>query len=125
MLKRRLVVALALWLLTLGPAWGANTVIKAGNFIYVTFDGATNLDFTTDSTIKLPGGCYLESINVKAAAANNVLTVRHNGAAGIPMFMLKDTVGGTSVMYFNGTFCKPYIKGTEVSNGLSAVFQLK
>jgi hypothetical protein len=125
MLKRGLVVALALWLLTLGPAWGANTVTKAGNFIHITFDGATDLDFSTDSTINLPKGCYLQSINVKAAAANNVMTVRHNGATGVPMFLLKDVQGGSSVMYFNGASCKPYIKGTEVSAGITAVFQLK
>jgi hypothetical protein len=125
MLRRVLVVASALWLLALGPAWGANTITKAGNFIYITFDGATDLDFTTDSTIKLPNGCYLQSINVKAAAANNVLTVRHNGANGIPIFLLKDLQGGTSVMYFGGVSCKPYIKGSEVSAGVAAVFQVK
>jgi hypothetical protein len=125
MLKRGLVAALAMWLLTLGPAWAANTVSKAGNFISITFDGATDLDFSTDSTINLPQGCYLQSINVRAAAANNYLTVRHNGATGVPMFLLKDVQGGSSVMYFNGTFYKPYIKETEVSAGVAAVFQLK
>jgi hypothetical protein len=125
MLKRGLVVAVALWLLTLGPAWGANTVTKAGNFIYIVFDGATDLNFSTDSTINLPQGCCLQSINVKAAAANNVMTVRHNGATGVPLFLLKDAQGGSSVMYFHGASCKPYIKGAEVSAGLAAVFQLK
>jgi hypothetical protein len=124
-MKKGLIVASVLWLLTLGTAWGANTVTKSGNFIYISFDGATDLDFTNDSTINLPQGCYLQSINVKAAAANSVLTVRHNGANGIPIFLLKDLQGGSSVMYFGGVSCKPFIKGSEVSAGVVAVFQLK
>ena len=106
-------------------AWGANSVAKSGRFIHIVFDGSTDLDFSTEPVINVPTGCYLQSINVKANAAADVLTVRHGGASGVPMFLLKDIQGRASVMYFDGVFCKPYIKGTEVSNGVAAVFQIK
>jgi hypothetical protein len=125
MLRKGVVVGLALWMLLLGTAWGANTVTKGGSFIHIIFDGITDLNFSTDPTINLPNGCSLQSINVMANNPNDVLTVRHKGAAGVPMFLLKDVQGGASVMYFNGVFCKPYIKGSEVSTGVAAVFQIK
>ena len=120
-----LLVILTLGFLAPGVAWGANTVAKSGRFIHVVFDGSTDLDFSTDPVINLPTGCYLQSINVRANAAADVLTVRHGGASGAPMFLLKDVQGGASVMYFDGVFCKPYIKGAEVSNGVAVVFQIK
>jgi hypothetical protein len=123
--KKILLVILTLGLLAPGVAWGANSVAKSGRFIHIVFDGSTDLDFATDTVINLPTGCYLQSINVMANAASDVLTVRHGGATGVPMFLLKDVQGGASVMYFDGVFCKPYIKGTEVSNGVAAVFQIK
>jgi hypothetical protein len=123
--KKILLVILTLGRLAPGVAWGANSVAKSGRFIHIVFDGSTDLDFSSDPVINLPTGCYLQSINALANAASDVLTVRHGGATGVPMFLLKDAQGGASVMYFDGVFCKPYIKGTEVSNGVAAVFQIK
>jgi hypothetical protein len=120
-----LLVMLVLGLMMANAAGAANTVTKSGNFVTVVFDGSTDLDFATNATISLPNGCSLHSIMVRSNAANDVVKVRWGSATGTVIFDFKDILGGGGIKYFNGVWCKPYLKGSEVSPNVEVIFQVQ
>ena len=96
------------------PAWAANTTVVDGQFIYVTFDGATAWSIKADA--KLTKGAAIYSISIRPAAAD-AATVRNQAAAGIPIFAYASSTGDALIEYYGGVQASPYVVGNEVTNG--------
>ncbi len=120
-MKRLIVIAI---LLVLPLSAGAvNSISKDGNFINVTFDGATDFDMCA----------YLGSQNVTlyaitqdAVAANDTLTVRHGSTSGIRIYgPFKDITGGGLIRYYKPRVVKPFVLGTEATAGSKATFEVE
>ena len=93
----------------------SNTVVRTGNNIDVTFDGATALDFATDTTIDLPKGAHYDRLEFIPAAVNSVLTVRADSATGARAFYFKSVDGGPQKIDLDKEFYRLYVVGNEVT----------
>ncbi len=94
----------------------ANTVSKLGQVVSVTFDGAE--DFDLAGFLGSAPNVQLRKLTFFPAAAGDVFTVREGYNAGPVIAKIKDTTGGGRDMDFPGRFfCKPVVKGTEVTAG--------
>ncbi len=94
----------------------ANTVSKLGQVVSVTFDGAE--DFDLAGFLGSNPSLRLRKLIFFPAAAGAAFIVREAYNAGPVIAQVKDTTGGGRDMDFHGCFfCKPYVKGTEVTAG--------
>ena len=86
-MKRLLVILAliaALGLLAAPAGATGNTVIKddTSGVIEIVTDGATDLNFATDGTIKEPNGFKINSISSTSPATGNAVTIRTGSATG-------------------------------------------
>jgi hypothetical protein len=92
----------------------ANTVSKSGQVITAVFDGAADLDLS--AFLGSAPSLRLRKLMFYPAAAGNTFIVREGAATGPIIAQIKDTTGGGRDMdFYSGFFCKPYVKGTEVT----------
>jgi len=108
----------------------ALTISKNGNFINVTFDGATAWDVTSGSglTQDVPNGLNIRSIQMIPAAQNDVLTVRLGSATGTIIFKGKAADAYDSkIKYFMNSpekRYKLYVKGDEATSGVMMIIEV-
>ena len=93
----------------------ANTVVRTGLNIDVTFDGSTALDFATDATIALPNGGYYNRIEYKPAAAGSSLTVRATTSTGARVFYFYSVDGSPQKIDLPREFHKFYVVGNQAT----------
>ena len=110
----------------------ANTVTLNGRFIHIVFDGATKWDVLADIVPLRPeavGGIKVKSLHAKAAASDDVLTVRdilNAGTSGPVMFDNKFTseYDTRDKDFGDGKICFPSIVGTEATSGVKLTIEL-
>ena len=120
-MKRLIVLAI---LITLPISAGAvNTVSKDGNFVNVTFDGATSFDLCAYLGAK---NVTLFAITQDAVAANDTLTVRNGSTSGVRIYgPFKDITGGGLIRYYKPRVVQPFVLGTEATAGSKATFEVE
>jgi len=99
-------------------------ILKDGNFVNVTFDGATDLDLCAELNCKYVNLYY---VSQNAVAVNNSLTVRMNSTAGVAIYgPFVDVTGGGNHRYFwPPRSLKVFVKGTEATSGSKATFEVE
>lgn len=101
----------------------ALSVSKTGNAVAVTFDGSTDFEWATDSTVDMADGCQLIGMVWMAAAAGGVMTVRDETTTGTILLPISCDIAVNGAYNFPVIFnTKPVVKGSEVTNGMKAVF---
>lgn len=121
---KRILTAVLLVLALTSWAFAANTIVRDGNIINITFDGATAVDFATDTTINLPNGANFGWVEFKPNAVNDAVSVRWDDASGAEAFYFKSVDGGPQIIYMNRDFFKFYIVGNEASASSKLILHL-
>lgn len=102
----------------------ANTVVRDGLNIDVIFDGATALDFATDTTIDLPGGAHYTRLIFVPAAVNDTLTLRATDATGARVFYFKSVDGGPQKADLDSEFYRFYVVGNQATAGCAVLLRI-
>lgn len=101
-----------------------NTIVRNGQNLDVTFDGATALDFATDTTIALPNGGHYGRIEFIPSAVNDAVTIRATTATGARAFYFKSVDGAPQKIDLDREFHKFYIVGNQASASCALLFRL-
>lgn len=108
----------------------ALTIAGSKGFINVTFDGNLKWDVTSGSGLDndLPNGVRVKSIQIVAAAANDVFTIRDGGATGIIIYKGVATASTTPLIkYFDherDKLVKLYCIGNQMTTGVMMIVEI-
>lgn len=106
----------------------ALTIASSGNFINVTFDGATAWDCTSSSglTKDATAGLKVKSIQIIPAATADVFTIRTDSATGTMIYKGKaaDAYEHFIKYFHTDRLLKLYVKGNEVTTGVVMIIEI-